>query len=149
MWLAAAGLLGTAAGGGGLHLSPPVGAPIVAVIAAEDIGAWALDRKYRHSDPCPCDPAALPWFDRFAIDAHDRAAGEASNWLQYAAIGGAPLLSVLTDPGAPRQRAESGLIAIEAMALAGSTTQFLKSAIQRPRPHSWGDDASAPFDYHS
>ena len=148
MWLAVV-LVATTSGAPALRFNPLVDAPIIAVLAMEDGGAWALDRKYRHDDPCPCDPKALPWIERVAITSHDHASGEASNWLQYASIGAAPLLAALTDPGTPRDRVESGLIAVEAMALAGSTTQLVKSAVRRPRPHAWGDQATPPFDYHS
>ena len=148
--LAAALFLVTTSGAASpLRLSLVVDAPIVAGVVAEDIGAWALDRAHRHEDPCPCDPAALPWFDRGAVANHDLGAARASDWLQYGSIGAAPLLAALTDPGSPRDSAEAAVIAIEAMSVAGSTTQLLKSAIRRPRPHSWGASAMPPFAYTS
>lgn len=142
------GTAGTPSPAAAVHVRPWIDVGIVATIGALDLGAWELDRRNK-SDPCPCDASTLPGFDRIAVGRHDFGAAQASNYLQDGSIVAAPLLVFLTDPGPLRDRAESTLIAIEAMSLAGSTTQFLKSAVHRPRPPSYENGATPPFDYHS
>lgn len=149
LFAAATILVATTSGGPSqVRLSPRVDAGIVAGIAAVDVAAYYVSR-WNRSDPCPCDPAVVPAFDRVAIRRNDLAAAEASNILQYASIVGAPAIAFLTDPGTTHDRAESGLVVLEAMSVAGSLTQLAKAVVHRPRPHSYGSRAEPPFAYTS
>ena len=77
--LAAALLVLTTAGRPAtLRLSPITDGALVAGLIVADAGAWAIDRVDKR-DPCPCDSADVPGFDRVAglLEALARELGEA------------------------------------------------------------------------
>ena len=131
-----------------LRVEPAFDVATIAAIGVFDAGAWELDRTW-HGDPCPCLRTDVPAFDRVAIGRHDVRGAAVSDWLQYSSIVASPLLTFGTDPGNRRDGVVAGLVAIEAMSLAGSTTQLLKSAVHRPRPPGYEEGVSPPYDYHS
>ncbi|MHB8419416.1 MAG: phosphatase PAP2 family protein [Myxococcales bacterium] len=124
-------------------------APLLGSSAALFAGSL-VELAVRRPTPCPCDPSALPSFDRFAVGLSSSAAGTASDFLDAALLVAAPLgIAAAAAPGGWGLVGELVLIQGESMALSASLDELVKYAVARPRPYAYPTSSRAIGDYTS
>lgn len=109
------------------------------------VSAPYLDARNGTPD-CPCDPRSVPEFDRWPIGRRDGGASNASDWLRWGLTIGGPLALATSDSGTPVDRALAGALIVESTLAASGASEFLKSAVNRPRPRAYdGDVGGDPY----
>lgn len=94
-----------------------------------------------HAGPpscAPCDPEALPWFDRFAVGVPHPTWDRASD-VTLLGLGGISLL----DTGIRAEQRGNVVVTLEGVAWTYAVTEVAKALIKRGRPIMYTDHASA------
>ena len=112
------------------------------------LAALPAELRLPHGPPpcAPCDPAGLWGIDRWAVHPVDAHAGRASDVLLLGVAGSAGLASVFGVPA--RQARGNAVVYLDAVALTGAATGWLKVLVHRSRPVLYTAGAAAAAGNH-
>ncbi len=122
------------------RVSPVADAAVIGVSTAATLVPWLLEDRIIEVR-CPCDPAEVPRWERFAIGNKSPAADLASNASLAAAVAGPVIWSFVSTSGDPAAFWHDATILAEATLVTGALTTTVKYFVwQRPIPLAYAGD---------